>query len=339
MGQQFVSKEKCKETIEKYAIKEKVNIHFKRSENKKIDAKCVQECCKWRLYASINSQSDKMVIRSLVGTHNCYPIGVVDLYSAPKIAADFLNEFRLNPKLSAEHIMQRLAIKGLRVTKTKCQSARQILKHIIGDEYAEQFTRLYDYVEELRKTNTGSTVILGTKDRVFEKFYTCFESQKTGWKSACHRVIHLDETFLKGRMKGILLTAVGRDPNDATYIIAWPIVPVENKVYWEWFMELLREDLGLEDGNALALSSDQQKGLIYAIKTVLPYAEHKMSARHIFANLQKIYKQMGPLHKLFWKCARAYNTNVFHRQLEKMKNIKLEAYEEVKTSVGSNWSR
>lgn len=120
MGQQFVSKEKCKETIEKYAIKEKVNIHFKRSEKKKIDAKCVQECCKWRLYASINSQSDKMVIRSLVGTHNCYPIGVVDLYSAPKIAADFLNEFRLNPKLSAEHIMQSLAIKGLRVTKTKC---------------------------------------------------------------------------------------------------------------------------------------------------------------------------------------------------------------------------
>lgn len=339
VGQQFVSKEKCRETIQKYAIKEKVNIHFQKSEKKKIAAICAQENCNWRLYASINSQSDKMVIRSLIGTHSCYPIGVVDLYSAPKIAADFLNEFRQNPKLSAELIMQRLALVGLRVTKTKCQSARQILKHIISDEYAEQFTRLYDYVEELRKTNEGSTVILGTKDRVFEKFYTCFQSQKTGWKSACRRVIHLDGTFLKGRMKGILLTAVGRDPNDATYVIAWAIVPVENKVYWLWFMELLREDLGLEEGNALALSSDQQKGLAYAVKTALPYAEHRMCARHIFANLRKRYKQMGPLHKVFWKCARAYNEKVFERQLEKMKTINLEAYEEVKKCVGSNWSR
>jgi len=52
----IVSKEKCKETIEKYAIKEKVNIHFQISEKKKIAAICGQENCKWRLYASINSQ-------------------------------------------------------------------------------------------------------------------------------------------------------------------------------------------------------------------------------------------------------------------------------------------
>ena len=74
------------------------------------------------------------------------------------------------------------------------------------------------------------------------------------------------ELFLKGRMKGVLLTTVGRDPNDATYVISWAIVPVENKVYWEWFMELLLEDLGLGEGSALALCSCQQKGLACAVK-------------------------------------------------------------------------
>lgn len=48
---------------------------------------------------------------------------------------------------------------------------------------------------------------------------------------------------------------------------------------------------------------------------------------------------MGPLHKTFWKCARAYNETVFWRQLEKMKNIKLEAYEDVKKTTDSHWSR
>ena len=151
----------------------------------------------------------------------------------------------------------------------------------------------------------------------FQKVYTCFESQKIGWKSACRRVIHLDGTFLKGRMKGILLTAVGRDPNDAAYVIAWAIVPVENKVYWQWFMELLRENLGLEEGNALALYSDQQKGLAYAIKTV-------MCARHILSNLRKRYKQMGPLHKVFWKCTRAYNENAFQQTGHNKQKCKLD---------------
>lgn len=132
VGQEFVSKEKCKKTIEKYAVREKVNIHFKKSERKKVEGVCLQDCCKWRIYASITSRSDKMVVQSYRGTHSCYPIGVVDLYSAPKIAADFMNEFRTNSKLSADQIMQRLYLNGLRVSKTKCQSARQNIVHNFG---------------------------------------------------------------------------------------------------------------------------------------------------------------------------------------------------------------
>lgn len=45
VGQSFVSKSKCRETIEKYAIGEKVNIHFQRSEKKKIAVECVAENC------------------------------------------------------------------------------------------------------------------------------------------------------------------------------------------------------------------------------------------------------------------------------------------------------
>lgn len=339
VGQEFISQAKCRETVEKYAVKERLNLRFQRSERKKVAVECVGENCEWRLYASINSRSPNMVVRSYRGTHTCYPTGVVDMYTALKIAGDFLNEFRTNPNLKADQIMQRLALKGLRVPKTKCQSARQMMLHIISDEYAEQFTRMYDYVEELKKTNPDSTVILGTKERVFEKFYTCFEAQKTGWKSACRRIIHFDGTFLKGRMKGQLLTAVGRDANNSMFIIAWALVPVENKVYWQWFMELLREDLDLDLGNGLALSSDQQKGLIHAVKNVVPYAEHRMCARHIFANLKKRHGSNDPLHKLFWKCARAYNRNVFDRNLEKMKAVKVDAYEELKRTVNSNWSR
>ena len=114
VGQAFLSKESCKKAIEKYAIKEKVNIRFQKSESKKVAAVCVQDCCSWRIYASVNSRPANMVVRSYNCTHTCYPTGVVKLYSAPKIAADFLNEFRTNQNLSADQMMQRLLIQGLR---------------------------------------------------------------------------------------------------------------------------------------------------------------------------------------------------------------------------------
>lgn len=47
--------------------------------------------------------------------------------------------------------------------------------YIISDEYVEQFIRMFDYVEEFRELNFGLIVILGIKDKVFEKFYICFE--------------------------------------------------------------------------------------------------------------------------------------------------------------------
>lgn len=81
MGQTFVSKAMCRETVEKYAVKEKVNIQFQRSERKKVAVVCVVENCQWRLYASINSRSENMVVRSYIGNHSCYPSGVVKLYT------------------------------------------------------------------------------------------------------------------------------------------------------------------------------------------------------------------------------------------------------------------
>lgn len=78
-----------------------------------------------------------MVVRSMEGSQSFSPVGVVDLYTEPKIAADFINEFRTNPKLSTEQIIQRLRLNGLRVTKTKYQSPRQIMKHIISDHVIE----------------------------------------------------------------------------------------------------------------------------------------------------------------------------------------------------------
>ena len=45
----------------------------------------------------------------------------------------------------------------------------------------------------------------------------------------CRPQIGVDGCFLKSRMRGQLLVALGRDADNAIYPIAWAVVQVENK--------------------------------------------------------------------------------------------------------------
>ncbi|KAG7534518.1 Zinc finger SWIM-type [Arabidopsis thaliana x Arabidopsis arenosa] len=341
VDQAFSGKDSIKKAIEKYAVDMKRNIRYKRSESIKVHAVCAEMGCPWNLYASINSSSKDMVVRTFVGKHKCSWNGKVQLLTSRKIADKFINEFRTNPDLKAGEIRNRLRTNDrLLMSKDKCRETRRICIKTIADEYEEQFRRMYDYAGALKESNPGSTIILGTKANVFEKFYSCFFAMKEGWKNGCRRILHLDGTFMKGKIKGEVLTAISRDANDKMFPVAWAIVPIENKIYWGWFMTLLQEDLDLGSGNGLTIVSDQQKGLIAARDSVLPDCEHRMCARHIWANLYKNFgDESGLLHIAFWKMAKAYNMRVFEQRVEDFKILNHEAYENLMRWSACHWSR
>ncbi|GJT70278.1 multidrug resistance-associated protein 5 [Tanacetum coccineum] len=94
--------------------------------------------------------------------------------------------------------------------------------------------------------------------------------------------------------------------------IAWAVVSVENKDNWVWFMELLISDLGLPSGQGLTIIYDQHKGIIEAAKQVMPMAEHRQCARHIYANFRKKYT--GVLYRnLFWQATKATYPTMFEK--------------------------
>ncbi|XP_023754736.2 uncharacterized protein LOC111903179 [Lactuca sativa] len=105
--------------------------------------------------------------------------------------------------------------------------------------------------------------------------------------SGYRRVIGLDGSFLKGQVKGEILTAIGGDADNHVYPIACAVVNVENKDNWTWFIDNLVADLDLGAGNGLVVISDQHKGLLQAVADLFPNVEHIQCARHIFANFRK----------------------------------------------------
>ncbi|XP_019242569.1 PREDICTED: uncharacterized protein LOC109222702, partial [Nicotiana attenuata] len=213
----------------------------------------------------------------------------------------------------------------LYVGRSTAHRARaKILKEIIGDVH-QDFKRLYDYRDMILQTNPGSTCVVKAEDPgdgklVFSKIYVCLHAMKRGWLEGCRRIIGLDGCFLKGVCKGQLLVAVSKDGNNQMFPIAWAVVEVENTFNWTWFLKCLSEDLGLQDGRDLTMMSDMQKGLINAVRDLLPECEHRMCARHILTNWSKEWRGLER-RNTFWRCARASSIPELNDQLDMLDKL------------------
>lgn len=128
------------------------------------------------------------------------------------------------------------------------------------------FSRIWDYEAEIKKSNQYTTMVIetipgatpGSKQR-FDRLYVCFTSQRESWIESCRPIIGLDGAFLKWDIKRHLLAAVGRDGDNRIVQIVLAVVEIENNANWEWFVKLLKSDLGLQEGAKITIISDKQK--------------------------------------------------------------------------------
>jgi len=89
--------------------------------------------------------------------------------------------------------------------------------------------------------------------------YVSLDACKRGFLAACRPLICLDGCHLKTKYGGIMLTAVGIDPNDCIYPIAFAVVEVESLSSWKWFLQTLKDDLGIENTYPWTIMTDKQK--------------------------------------------------------------------------------
>ncbi|XP_072061957.1 uncharacterized protein [Arachis hypogaea] len=164
------------------------------------------------------------------------------------LGTQFKKKVESNPKIKVKELVAKAHKKwNLTVTKAMAAKTKQEALSQIQGAFREQYKRINDYCHELLRTNPGSTVILKVirspdfaQERqnaelmnycVFQRMYVCFEACKKGFQH-CRRFIGLDGCFLKAPQGGQLLTAVGRDPNDQIFPLAYAVVEAETKDSW-----------------------------------------------------------------------------------------------------------
>nr|GEZ94590.1 transposase, mutator type [Tanacetum cinerariifolium] len=93
-----------------------------------------------------------------------------------------------------------------------------------------------DYVMELQQSNPNTSVRIGVESkadhmkptRVFKRIYVCLGAAKEDFKACMRPFLGFDSTFMKGPFAGQLFTAVGVDPNNGIYLLAYGILETES---------------------------------------------------------------------------------------------------------------
>ncbi|XP_068329819.1 uncharacterized protein [Pyrus communis] len=223
-------------------------------------------------------------------------------------------------------------------TKRKAYRALDRALKIIEGKHAEQYTKLWDFSEEVKKTNLGSKVKVKLDRGKFQGIYVSLGACKEGFKSGCRPLIRLDVCHLKSVYGGQQLCAVGIDPNDETLVIAYAVVEMENKSSWIWFLELLAVDVGIVNQGGWRFISDQQNGLILTFKKVLINSHHRFCMRHLYTNFRKLFKGKT-LKDALWSIARTTTIAYFKKAIEDMKKLDEKGLRLVGELPAHHWSK
>lgn len=233
IGMVFLSVIELRGAIQEYIVQNRVHIKYLKNDKQRVRAHCV-EGCPWYLFAAPDSRTKSFVVKKYIGEHTCSKEWELQQFTARYLAKRYLEKFRADEKMSLQDFARIVQLDfNMTPTRSKLSRARRIaLKQIKGDEL-KQYDMLWDYAEEIRTTNPGSSMFLTVKDGKFESLYMSLDAAKRGFLASCRPVICIDGCHLKTRYGGIMLTAVGIDPNDCIFPIAIGVVEVEDKNTWK----------------------------------------------------------------------------------------------------------
>ncbi|XP_071689191.1 uncharacterized protein [Rutidosis leptorrhynchoides] len=372
VGEKYLNAKQFKDCLTYYALANGFSLWYYRSCENDMIAKCGQRAprvkqpteskkrkfhrypsvvkgeeakCPWRCYGRMMKDDASFQVISMNDEHTCvrsFRFG--SLINYKWIGREFGDKIRVNPNIRLVDIAD-LVLKKYKctVTSDQCRRAKTWALTEYEKSIEEHYGLLRSYADELVKSNPGSTVKLGVTQNpdgkvYFDRFYVCIHGLKEGWKNGCRKIIALDGCFLKKPNQGELLTAIGRDGNNHIYPVAWTVVSVENKENWTWFLELIEADLEVECVVGLTLMSDQHKGLIEAVKDIMPHAEHRQCARHIYENFRKQYSGVE-FRNLFWEASKASYPILFDATMDRIKATNPGAFKYLINRIPKTWSR
>ncbi|XP_021742994.1 uncharacterized protein LOC110709089 [Chenopodium quinoa] len=333
VGQRFANASDIKDAVTKYAVLQGRDLKYSVSwkNRQRLGVKCVGEC-PFYLYFSVHSRDATWLVKRVVGNHTCNRnMNSNRQLKSSWVARQLLDVFKARPHWPAKEIVDTVRRSyRMIVSRDFAYKVKYHAHKMLHGSMKEHYMKVERYLKALKEASLETVLDLVVAPQpqsstpMFSRMFTCFDGVKQGWTAGCRRVISVDAAFLKTFLGGQILTAVSRDPNEQMFPICWAVVEGENNLSWEWFFNHLKNCLDLGQGEGIAIISDEHQAILHAVSVVLPKAEHRHCARHIFALWHRTYKG-DEMKLLFWKIAKAYNQADFNEAMDELRQIDEEA--------------
>ncbi|XP_010490065.1 PREDICTED: uncharacterized protein LOC104767781 [Camelina sativa] len=306
-GQSFYNRIAFKECVLDYALASGCNLKQYMYDRNRIGFKCIgaKGKCMWKVYVASLHNESMWRITLYTNKHICVPNGECEMFKTPMIARLFVDKIREEPEYYMSLKMEQTIMDKwkISVTRGQCQAARR---------------KAFGWIAN-QGLNGSETMGLRYWKQIKVLLWRLI---RRTWKKSCRPLIGVDGCFLKEKIKGQLLVALGRDADNAIYPIAWCAI-----------------DLELSDGDGYITVSDRQKGLIKVVELELPKIEHRKCVRHIYGNLKKNHPNKKRLKKLLWDLAWCYNSKDYEERLERIHAYDSKVYEDVMRTKPKTWCR
>ncbi|KAK2356812.1 hypothetical protein QL285_094135 [Trifolium repens] len=175
LGMEFETLKVFKKAVREYNIYHMREIKWKKNDKVRCRAACTAENCHWEIFCSWNKLTNSFQVKTYESNHDC-PRGFVNSQAKTKWVASKLEEkIKIQPKITYleayEYIKRDF---GVQINETKLFRALKQAREKVKGNYKEQYGLIWDYANELRRSNDGTT----TKINVTP----VLEENKDNWK-------------------------------------------------------------------------------------------------------------------------------------------------------------
>ncbi|CAH9124769.1 unnamed protein product [Cuscuta epithymum] len=343
IGKQWLTMDACRKYIRMYAIKNKFEIYFQKNCADKLILRCKGERCPWRCYVIRKNDGHTTELKSLQEEHTCENDGRNKNRGANArwIASMLAQDMRLHHKSYIPQDIIAIAWSRwtLNISYWQAWNARLMALEELHGNYEKSYTQVPELCRQILASNPDSLVECKyDSENKFQYLCVAFRCSMEGWRTGCRPLVGLDGCFLKGKYRGVCLTAISMDGNNGLFPLAVFICIKEDGENWDRFLALIAPELK-KHPLPLTVTSDRAQAIISSVQTHLGGCNPRSCFRHIFKNMSKWWKG-DHIKELAWATASAYKKVHFERSLQRLDEAAVGGIKDYLLEIGPElWSR
>ncbi|XP_058776394.1 uncharacterized protein LOC131650710 [Vicia villosa] len=230
VGLEFGSLDEFKEAFTESSVLNGREIKYVKNDKARVRVVCKGNCGFLALVSKVGNKHTYRM-KMWFGTHTCGRVlnntSATSKWVAKTVAARMTSSDGVKIRDIESEIRSNFSVG---ITMNRAWKDKQIAKALLEGDAVKQYNLLWRYSAELRRVNPGNTCKIN-----MTRIAPTIQPRPFIRVNGCH---------LKTKYGGTLLIAVGRDPNDQYYPLAFGVCENDTKESWRWFLTLLLKDIG-----------------------------------------------------------------------------------------------